>query len=47
MFAKSTLREFWEVYPDSEQYLKVWYDIANNADLRCPADVKQTYSTAI
>ncbi|MBN2174705.1 MAG: hypothetical protein JW731_11270 [Bacteroidales bacterium] len=23
IFAKSTLREFWENYPDSEQYLKL------------------------
>ena len=46
IFAKSTLREFWEVHPDSEQYLKTWYDTAMNADWRNPADVKKTYSTA-
>jgi len=46
IFAKSTLREFWEKYPDTEQYLKTWYDTAINADWRTPADVKQTYSTA-
>ena len=46
IFAKSTLREFWEDYPDSEQYLKAWYDTAINADWRNPADVKRTYSTA-
>ena len=46
IFAKSTLREFWETYPDSEQYLKTWYDTAVNSIWRNPADVKQTYSTA-
>jgi mRNA interferase HigB len=30
IFAKSTLREFWEKHPDSEQYLKTWYDTAMN-----------------
>ena len=46
IFAKSTLREFWEAHPDSEQYLKTWYDTAINADWRNPINVKQTYSTA-
>jgi mRNA interferase HigB len=46
IFAKSTLRGFWEVHPDSEQYLKTWYDTAMNADWRSPNDVKQTYANA-
>ena len=46
IFAKSTLRKFWEVHPDTEQYLKTWYDTAINADWRNPADVKQSFSTA-
>ena len=46
IFAKSTLREFWERFPGSEQYLKTWYDTAMNSDWRSPADVKQTYSNA-
>ena len=45
IFVKSTLREFWKVYPETEQYLKTWYDTAINADWRNPVDVKQTYST--
>ncbi|MEI7500852.1 MAG: type II toxin-antitoxin system HigB family toxin, partial [Bacteroidota bacterium] len=28
IFAKSTLREYWEKNPDCEQYLKTWYDTA-------------------
>ncbi len=46
ILAKSTLKEFWEKYPDSEQYLKTWYDTAMSADWQNPTDVKQTYSTA-
>lgn len=46
IFAKSTLREFWEKYPDSEQYLKTWYDTAKNSDWKNPNEVKQSYSNA-
>jgi mRNA interferase HigB len=46
IFAKSTLREFWERYPDSEQYLKTWYDTAMNMVWKTPNDVKLTYSSA-
>ena len=46
IFAKSTLREFWEKYPDSEQYLKTWFDTAINTDWKTPNDVKQTYANA-
>ena len=46
IFAKSTLREFWEVHPDSEQYLKTWYDTAIHTEWQNPVDVKQTFSTA-
>ena len=46
IFAKSTLREFWEKHPDSEQYLKTWYDTAMNANWKTPNDVKQSYANA-
>ena len=46
IFAKSTLREFWEKYPDSEQYLKTWYDTAMSSNWKSPSDVKQTYANA-
>jgi mRNA interferase HigB len=46
IFAKSTLREFWEKHTDSEQYLKTWYDTASNSDWKTPNDVKQTYANA-
>jgi mRNA interferase HigB len=46
IFSKGTLREFWETYSDSEQYLKTWYDTAMNSDWKTPNDVKQTYANA-
>jgi mRNA interferase HigB len=46
IFAKSTLREFWDSYSDSEQYLKTWYDTAMRSDWKNPTDVKQTYANA-
>lgn len=46
IFAKSSLRKFWEKYPDSEQYLKTWYDTAKNSGWKSPNDVKQNYVTA-
>ncbi len=46
IFAKSTLREFWEKHPDSELYLKTWYDTAMSADWKTPNDVKKSYASA-
>jgi mRNA interferase HigB len=44
IFAKSTLREFWETHPDSEQYLKTWYDTAMSSDWKTPNGVKKTFA---
>lgn len=44
IFAKSTLREFWGKHPDSEQYLKSWFETAMNSEWRTPSDVKKTYA---
>ena len=46
IFSKSTIREFWVKNPESEQYLKTWYDTAMGADWKSPNDVKQTYANA-
>ena len=46
IFAKSTLREYWEKYADSEQYLKTWYDTAMSSDWKTPNDFKQNYANA-
>jgi mRNA interferase HigB len=46
IFAKSTLREFWEIHPDAEQHLKTWFDTAMSSDWKTPNDVKKTYINA-
>jgi len=46
IFAKSTLREFWELHPDAEQYLKTWFDTAMNSPWKSPNEVKKTYANA-
>ena len=46
IFAKSTFRIFWELHPDSEQYLKTWFDTAMNSSWKSPNEVNQTYATA-
>jgi mRNA interferase HigB len=46
LFAISTLRDFWEKHPDSEQYLNTWYDTALNADWKTPSYVIQSYAIA-
>jgi mRNA interferase HigB len=46
IFAKSTLREYWEIYPETEQYLKTWYGTAISSGWKNPADIKQTYASA-
>jgi mRNA interferase HigB len=40
------LRDYWEIHPETEQYLKTWYDTAINANWRNPNDVKQSYTNA-
>lgn len=46
IIAKSTLRKFWEKHPDSEQYLKTWYDVAKHADWNSPNAVKEAFVSA-
>jgi len=46
IFSKGTLKDFWLKNPDSEQYLKTWFDTAMNANWKTPNEVKQTYANA-
>jgi len=46
IFAKSTLRKFWEKHADSEQYLKTWYNTTMSSNWRNPHDIKKTYPNA-
>ena len=45
-FSKGILRDFWVVHPDSEQYLKTWFDTAKNANWKTHNEVKQAYANA-
>ena len=40
IIARSTLRSFWEQYPDAEQSLKAWFNEASRADWQNPSDIK-------
>lgn len=46
IIAKSTLRDYWEQHPDTEQHLKTWHDTAMSSDWKTPNDVKKTYANA-
>ncbi len=44
--AVSTLRDFWQRYPDAEQPLKAWYEEATTATWTQSADIKAQYRSA-
>jgi len=46
VIAVSTLRAFWERFPDAEQPLKAWHEEAVKAAWAQPADIKAQYRTA-
>lgn len=44
--AKSTLREFWERYPDSEKPLKIWFEKIRKGKWPHPNEIKQVFPDA-
>jgi mRNA interferase HigB len=46
ILSRSTLRDFWESHPDTEEALKTWYYEASHADSQSPADVKTAHRNA-
>ena len=46
IIAKKTLRDFWEIHPDSEQQLKSWYPETSKAAWEGPNQIKLEYPTA-
>lgn len=46
VIAMSTLRAFWERFPDAEQPLKAWYEEARSATWTEPAEIKAQYRSA-
>jgi len=41
-----TLKDFWELQPDSEKALRAWYAEAKVADWQTSADIKAQYKNA-
>lgn len=46
VLAKRTLRDFWELNPDSEQQLLVWFREASKAEWNNPNEIKAQYISA-
>ena len=46
IISRKTLKEHWELRPDSEQALKAWHAEAKDASWSNPAEVKAKYGTA-
>ena len=46
VIAVSTIRAFWERYPDAEQPLKAWYEEATSSTWTQPADINAQYRSA-
>jgi mRNA interferase HigB len=46
IIAKKTLRDFWEIHPDSEQQLKSWYQETLKAVWEGPNQIKLEYPSA-
>ena len=46
VYARGTLRAFWEDHPDSKGALEAWFRVANNAKWRNSSDVKREYGSA-
>lgn len=42
----STLRKFWQKYPDTEEALKSWYEFVEEVEWDTPGDVKNTFRNA-
>jgi mRNA interferase HigB len=44
ILAKSTLRAFWELHPESKIYLQTWYEIAMRAEWKSPDEIKKVFA---
>ncbi len=44
--AKKTLKEFWKIHPDSEEYLKTWFKVAMQSSWQSSNDVKKQFGSA-
>ncbi|MBK8501352.1 MAG: type II toxin-antitoxin system HigB family toxin [Saprospiraceae bacterium] len=45
--AKRSLREFWEQYADSKDYLETWYETIRVATWNTPDEIREIYKAII
>lgn len=45
IIAKRTIREFWQKYPESKDYLETWYDTVRGAEWKGPNEIRRFYAT--
>ena len=46
IITKSTLKNFWQKYPNSKNPLLAWYKITSGSDWKNFSDVRQVFSSA-
>lgn len=46
VFSKGTLRDYWRKNPETEQYLKTWFETVAEANWKSPSDVKSSFANA-
>ena len=47
VIALRTLRQFWELHPQAETPIRVWYGVASKADWASPADIKRQFGPSV
>jgi len=46
VISEKKLREFWEIWPQSEEPLRAWHRVAEHSTWECFADVRNAYAHA-
>jgi mRNA interferase HigB len=46
IISRKKLKEFWDLFPDSEDALQAWYAEAKQATWQSPAEIKAQYGNA-
>jgi mRNA interferase HigB len=46
IIARRTLKEYWDLYPECEEPLKIWYRETTKAQWKNPADIRQEYGSS-
>jgi mRNA interferase HigB len=46
IIARSTLTEYWQKHPDTEQPLKAWFDDASRGNWQSQSEIKEVYANA-